>query len=209
MTQQSTLPRLLLVANDFTRLEVARRVIMCVRAGVRWIQLRDHLASSDVFDSMAMKLIYEVQKVEPKTMVSINSKIKVAQMHDLPFHTGSEGPSLFESGLVLGSQAFIGMSTHDGRELATAVKEKASYVTFSPIFKTNSHPEAKPVGTTVLSNACRHATMPVIAMGGITPHNAKECLNAGAHGVAVVSSILSAPDPIKVIQQFSSVIPGL
>ena len=209
MNGPSSLPKLLLIANNFTRPVIARRVILSVRAGVRWVQLRDHLASSDDFDGMAMKLVYELNKIDNRTLISINSKIKVAQNHDLPFHIGSGGPSFFESQLVLGSQAQIGMSTHDGKELATAVREGASYVTFSPIFKTSTHPDAHPVGLKVLKNVCHHATMPVMALGGITPDNVRDCLDAGAHGVAVISSILSAPDPIKVIQEFNTVLPGL
>ena len=209
MSTASSYPRLLLVADNFTRPEVARRVILSVRAGVRWVQLRDHLASSDDFDAMSMKLVYELTKIDNKTLISVNSRIKVAQLHDLPFHTGSNGPTFFESKLMLGPDAKIGLSTHDGTELANAVRENAAYVTFSPIFPTTSHPGTEPVGLNVLRNVCHHATMPVMALGGITPSKVQGCLNVGAHGVAVVSSILSATDPIKVIQEFNAVIPGL
>ncbi len=78
MSTASSYPRLLLVADNFTRPEVARRVILSVRAGVRWVQLRDHSASSDDFDAMSMKLVYELTKIDNKTLISVNSRIKVA-----------------------------------------------------------------------------------------------------------------------------------
>lgn len=204
------LPRLMLVADGFTRPKIAKKVCSAVFAGVRWIQLRDHGATSDTFDHMASRLIQEIEKIDKNVLVTVNSRLTIAQRHGLTFHTGRHGPSLYESKMVLGPDSVIGMSTHDGRELAAAVREKADYVTFSPIFETTSHPGMKGVGMEVLRNACFHAKdMPVIAMGGITPETAADCIWAGAHGVAVHSSILSVENMIVNIREFSREIPGL
>ena len=199
----------MLVADGFADPAVQAKVIRLVELGIRWVQLRDHKASLDDFDAAAMRLSYQLSKVNRRVLISVNSWIQIAEQHELPFHTGTHGPTLFESRLVLGTEAPIGLSVHDGKELATAVRDGASYITFSPVFKTDSHPEAKPVGTTVLRNACRHATMPVIAMGGIMPANVKDCLEAGAHGVAVVSSLLSSNDMVGAVQAFNAELPGL
>lgn len=44
--------------------------------------------------------------------------------------------------------------------------------------------------------------VPVFAIGGVTPGRAVEARRAGAHGVAVVSSILSAPDVPAAVRAF-------
>ena len=43
-----------------------------------------------------------------------------------------------------------------------------------------------------ISRAC---LLPLIGIGGITPENAPELIEAGASGVAVITNILAAPDP--------------
>ena len=204
------LPRLLLIADQFTNPAVSIRTKQAVQAGVRWVQLRDHKASTDEFDLHALRLAAELARIDRNVLVTINSRIRIAETHKFHFHTGSNGPSVFESRLVLGSDAPIGVSVHDGKELAEAVRDKTQYVLFSPIFSTASHPDARPVGLDVLKKACYHSNpIPVYALGGITPERTASCLEAGARGVAVHSAIMRSPNFISVIQAFNRVIPGL
>jgi len=204
------LPRVLLIGDRFTDPKQAAKIKMAVQAGIRWVQLRDHEASTDGFDVAAVRLARELTQIDRNVLITINSRINVALTRSMSFHTGKHGPSIFEAILVLGAGVPIGMSAHDGKELAVAVKNKAHYIAFSPIFPTKSHPEARPVGLEVLKKVCGHAgKIPVLALGGINPSNASSCLHAGAYGVAVHSAILDAADPKAAVQQFSQVIPGL
>ena len=204
------LPRLLLIADGFSDPLIASKVKAAVTAGVRWVQLRDHDASSDKFDQHATKLVSELVAIDRDVLVTINSRIRIADFHGLHFHTGKHGPSIFESQLVLGSDAPIGISAHNGKDLAEAVRDKAQYVIFSPIFPTSTRPSAKPVGIDVLKKVCFHADpIPIYALGGITPQHVSACLEAGARGVAVHSAILKSPNLVSAIQAFSRALPGL
>jgi thiamine-phosphate diphosphorylase len=210
MVNKMTLPCLLLIADNFSDPDVATRVRSAVKEGVRWVQLRDHMASPDKFDAAAIGMVRDLIGINRHVLITINSRIMVAEEHKMHFHTGMHGPSLFEAKLVLGAYAPVGVSVHNGKELSSAVRGGAQYIIFSPIFETETHPGVPGVGTEVLKKVCLHAkTMPVMAMGGITPENVKRCLHVGAHGVAVNSSILKAANMLAAIKAYSKEIPGL
>ena len=76
---------------------------------------------------------------------------------------------------------------------AEAVKADADYLGVGPIWPTPSKADAEPaIGLVELERICRAVTVPVIAIGGIDPSNAADCIRAGATGVAVIRA---ATDP--------------
>ncbi|HCI55705.1 MAG TPA: thiamine phosphate synthase, partial [Bacteroidales bacterium] len=54
-----------------------------------------------------------------------------------------------------------------------------------------------------ISSVSKH---PVVAIGGINAKNAAEVLMAGADGLAVVSAIVSADDPMKAARELRKII---
>jgi len=93
----------------------------------------------------------------------------------------------------------VGRSCHDATELAGAVAEGADHATLSPVFPTESKPGyGPPLGLAALRELCAGAALPVYALGGIdTPERARDCLAAGAAGVAVMGAVMRAPDPAR------------
>jgi thiamine-phosphate pyrophosphorylase len=77
-----------------------------------------------------------------------------------------------------------------GRSATTyeeAVHADADYLGVGPIWPTPSKPDAEPaVGLVELERICLAVTVPVIAIGGVDPSNAADCIRAGAAGVAVI-----------------------
>jgi len=57
-----------------------------------------------------------------------------------------------------------------------------------------------PQGLDRLSEVCRAVTLPVLAIGGITPDNAGACLSAGASGIAAIRLFQDARDLPAVIK---------
>src|SRR4029079_11379352 len=89
-------------------------------------------------------------------------------------------------------------------EVLHAAAEGCDYVTLSPVAPTRSKPGYGPsLGAAgfgrvlALAQAGRaRARLPaVFALGGIDEHNAASFLQAGAHGVAVMGSVMRSPDP--------------
>lgn len=96
----------------------------------------------------------------------------------------------------------IGYSAHNLDEARRALADGADYLTVSPIFPTPSKEGiVATVGIAGLREIARAAFekdfRAVIALGGIDAHNAFECCEAGACGVAVIRALLAAETPVQ------------
>ena len=102
--------------------------------------------------------------------------------------------------------ALLGRSTHSANEILHAAAEGCDYVTLSPVAPTRSKPGYGPslgavgFGSVLAQVRCVHGPLPaVFALGGVNEHNAASFLQAGAHGVAVMGSVMSSPDPAQTV----------
>lgn len=84
----------------------------------------------------------------------------------------------------------IGVSIHSVEEAKEAQKLGASRLIAGHIFETSCKPGLSPRGLDFLYNVCQNVTIPVYAIGGITHKNAKECMQAGAKGVCMMSAFM-------------------
>ena len=94
----------------------------------------------------------------------------------------------------------IGASCHSLEGALTAVKDGADYIFFGPIFATPSKAKfGEPQGVKKLVEVCSAASVPVIAIGGITLDNAEDCVAAGAAGIAAIRLFQDAADPARIV----------
>jgi thiamine-phosphate pyrophosphorylase len=90
----------------------------------------------------------------------------------------------------------VSVGCHSVGEVAVARVAGADIALLSPIFRTESHPDARPLGLEALREARAAAKrMPVFALGGVNAENADACLAAGAGGVAGIRTFLSGTWP--------------
>jgi len=98
--------------------------------------------------------------------------------------------------------ALIGASAHSADEAAALLRAGADYVTVSPVFMTASKPGYGPaLGLEALASIAARAPGPVVALGGITPENAAQCIAAGARGVAVMGEVMRSVDPQATVER--------
>lgn len=82
---------------------------------------------------------------------------------------------------------YWGKSCHDEASVLAASAEGYDYLFVSPVFETQTHPEAEPLGLEKLAALCALTDMPIFALGGIlTERQEKDCLAAGAYGIASI-----------------------
>ncbi len=86
----------------------------------------------------------------------------------------------------------LGISVHSVEGAKEAEKFFPDYLLAGTVFETSSHKGEKPGGLDQLKTICEATPIPVIAIGGITPQNAGDCIKAGAVGVAALSPFKGA-----------------
>jgi thiamine-phosphate pyrophosphorylase len=100
------------------------------------------------------------------------------------------------------SRRLIGVSAHAASEAAAMLDAGADYVTLSPIFLTASKPGYGPaLGLDALAAAATAAPGPIVALAGVTPDNAGQCVAAGANGIAVMGEVMRAADPEAIVRR--------
>ena len=101
---------------------------------------------------------------------------------------------------ALGVKALIGGSAHDEDEIAALASAGADYATLSPIFPSASKPGYGPaLGLDRLARAAAISRLDIVALGGVDDGNAASCIAAGAAGIAVMGSVMTALDPGSVM----------
>jgi thiamine-phosphate pyrophosphorylase len=95
----------------------------------------------------------------------------------------------------LGASAIIGVSCYDDLSRARAAAEAgASYIAFGAFFPSSTKPNARRAAPDLLRESATLG-LPRVAIGGITPDNARCLVDAGADLLAVISGVFDAPDP--------------
>lgn len=173
-------------------------VAAALDGGCRWILVREKDLPANALANVASEIAALARPYEATLSVSgaaaIAEKAGAGGVH-LP--QAETGPAAIDDARSrLGAGALIGVSTHSLDEAESAADDGADYVTFSPIFLTASKPGYGPaLGLEGLANAAARLPIPVLALAGIDVSNARDCRAAGAAGIAIMGSIMRAPDP--------------
>lgn len=128
---------------------------------------------------------------------------------DVAIAARANGVHLPELGLPLHlvrehfGQLLIGRSTHSSTDARQSIQAGADYAFIGPIWRTPSHPSTTPLGVNTFADI---AGLPVLAIGGIDLARAQTCLEHGAYGVAVISSVWNHPRPASVVNDFLGII---
>ncbi|HEX5339317.1 MAG TPA: thiamine phosphate synthase [Gammaproteobacteria bacterium] len=110
-------------------------------------------------------------------------------------HLGRDDPPLEQARVQLGPHALIGVSCYDSLQRATeAAHTGADYVAFGSFFASPSKPDAVLAPQALLEAARRQLSIPVCAIGGITPDNGAALVHAGADMLAVISGVFATTD---------------
>lgn len=126
----------------------------------------------------------------------INDHLNIAQALGAGVHLGQDDFPISEARQILGSEVIIGATATTAEQALQAYEEGADYIGFGPVFMTQSKFNRSSLkGVEGLAAACEAVPIPVIAIAGITSDRVQPALDAGAHGVAVLSAVATAESP--------------
>ncbi len=163
--------------------------------GVTAVQLRE----KDLPARQLLELARELRDLTRRhgARLLINERIDVALAVDADgVHLGAASIPVAVARRLLGCEKLIGYSAHGVSEALAAQNDGADFVTFGPVYHTPSKaPYGAPLGVEHLAEAAAALAVPVFALGGVAVHTVPEIIRAGASGIALISAIISSPDP--------------
>lgn len=172
---------------DLTCIEMAH---IAMKAGVKWIQLRDKRRDRGCLYRNALHLRNITR--EYGAVLVVNDYVDIAAAVDADgVHLGQDDLPLREARKILGADRIIGMSTHSRDEALLAEKEGADYIGFGPIYNTSTKDAGQPRGTDPLREVSSSVNIPVVAIGGISGDSVEHIIEAGADAVAIASGLLN------------------
>ncbi|MEK3714023.1 thiamine phosphate synthase [Paenibacillus sp. FSL R7-0333] len=172
---------------------------VAVHSIVDYIHLREKAMPARELLAAAQQML---QAGVPPSKLVINDRIDVA------LAAGAGGVQLAWHSLQpaaargLAPDLRIGRSVHSREEAAEAGRQGADFCLYGHVFPTACKPGQQARGLAQLAEAVRWSCIPLIALGGITPDNAGVVLAQGAAGIAVMSGICGAPDPVAAARAY-------
>ena len=191
MPEPRSLARLMLVTDRRrSPLPLVDLALKAVAGGVDTVQIREKDLGAEELIGLVRVIRHVVGR---RARLSLNADPALAAELGLDVHLPEAGPSTAAVRQIVGPTSLIGRSIHSAE--AAAANADADYLIAGHVFRSRSKPGLLPLGLDGLAAIVAAATVPVLAIGGISVSNVEGVLQTGAFGVAVIDAIASATDP--------------
>ncbi len=152
-------------------------------------------AKNDGDADTARKLCALCREVDACFIVNDDPRL-AAEVEADGVHLGVDDPDITTARRMLGARKLIGVSCYDNLNRAQqAQKGGADYVAFGSFFASQTKPGAVSANLALLRAARKILTIPIVAIGGITPDNGGTLVEAGANLLAVISALYASDNP--------------
>ena len=184
-------------------LRFVETVEKAIQGGARVIQYRDKSDNKKQRFQQAQALQYLCQQYQVPLI--INDDIDLAQQINADgIHLGQDDAKLTAVRARLGNNVIIGISCYNQLSLAQdAVATGATYVAFGRFFQSHTKPNAVSAHLDLLRQARQLFHCPIVAIGGITPHNGKQLITAGADCLAVIQGVFGQANITTAAQRYA------
>jgi thiamine-phosphate pyrophosphorylase len=180
-------------------------------AGAPTIQLRLKGASARELLVAALTLIPIVRSAGGLFIVNDRLDVALAGGAD-GVHLGPDDQPVPDARAVaaetLGAAAdgfILGCSVDTADAAARAEAEGADYLGVGAVYATANKSDAGYViGLEILQRVVEAVSIPVVAIGGITPERANAVAETGACGTAVIGAVMGSPEPAEAVRALLS-----
>lgn len=203
-----SIPQLHLISNrEICPIDLLPDVVAAaVAGGVDAVHLREPGLDDETLRALAERI--SGMRNRDRFSVFINRSLETAQS------VNADGVHLAEKQIhelgrardLLPAGSIVGVSIHSVESALAAAGVGADYLIAGHVFETGSKPRHAGRGLEFIEHVCSAVSIPVIAIGGITPGNTRDVLNSGACGIAILSGILASADPESAAKQYKNVI---
>jgi thiamine-phosphate pyrophosphorylase len=196
---------------------LAQQLVSLDHAGARVLQVRLKAASPQQLRATAV-MARRITQLHGAALI-INDDIKLALeigaegVHlgqtDVPIMAAREQIMAYRAGLPAEVAAtlqpfWIGISTHSPSQVTNACKAGANYIGCGPVYATTTKANPDPViGLQGLQGACRLATVPVVAIGGIATQHATAVYATGVAAICAISAVNHSTDIAQAGRRFA------
>lgn len=183
------------------------RVEPVLAAGVAWLQYRNKGADAARRHEQAAALLPVCRSYGVPLIIN-DDWVLAADLGAAGAHLGGDDGDLAEARRALGDAALLGASCYGDLERARrAADAGASYLAFGAFFPSGTKPGAGRADPSLLGAAARFG-LPRVAIGGLTPDNARSVIAAGADLIAVIGAVFDSADPPDAARAFASLFPA-
>jgi thiamine-phosphate pyrophosphorylase len=176
-------------------LPVTEQAHAAARGGAAFVQIRDKQATDAELAVLVAGLLPVLAPFGTKLIV--NDRVQVALetgAHGLHIGQGDGDPAAIRQLLPMGM--IFGLSVETVAQ-ARSIPAGVDYIGAGPVRATATKPDhAAPVGFDGLAEIVSASALPTYAIGGLKAGDAQAIKRTGAIGMAVVSAVTRAPDPV-------------
>lgn len=189
--------------DNYSGNQFLEKTEVILESGIAMLQHRNKKDSSDVRLEQAKRLQHLCRQYDVPLI--INDDIELAKkIHADGIHLGSDDLHCAEARMQLGTGHIIGISCYNSLARAiNAESDGADYVAFGSFYPSTTKPDAISADLELLQSAKQHLKLPIVAIGGITPENAKPLLQAGSDFLAVSRAIYGVENPAGEVKKFN------
>lgn len=167
-------------------------VASALAGGVRFVQYRNKFAPPPLKRAQAAELLRICRAADAKLVVNDDLWLALEIGAD-GVHLGGEDGDVRAARQALGPGRLLGVSCYDSLARdEQAAADGADYVGVGSVFASATKPAATRASLDLLAEVKRRLPLPVAAIGGITVHNVRQAIDAGADMAAVITDLFDA-----------------
>ncbi len=176
----------------------------CLANGVSMLQYRDKSRNYHDRLKLASTLCRLCDRYGKPLIINDDLELALESMA-AGIHLGKEDLDALPIARLASHEMLVGVSCYDSLQRARdAIAAGADYVAFGSVFESSTKRSANRCSLDLLHTARAEFSVPIVAIGGITPENGREVLHAGAHFLAVISGIFGQSDIAVAVHRYAS-----